>query len=468
MDLEDPRPRRQRVAHVPRHPGLRVERRRRQAARRGLRERHRPRVQVGGHPRPVRVGERAEHPHPHAPQVGHPLLVAPLVPDRPADPDQRPGRVKVLPHPPQHPRRQEMRMHVRQPWHPKLPAEPRYLGVLLRRPHLIHPPIQPHYTPSTAANRSRTVAAVSSAGRSPDVGVEDLDLDVAVVARRRHARRDRPEVDHPVAEMPAAEQHVLRQRQHPVADLVADDPPGRPGDLAVQPRIPPHVVGVHHHPHRVGRERQGQIHRLAKGGDHAPVGAEHRVQRLDPQPHPQPLRLRHQLADRIGDHLPGQPEVPAPSHQPSAYQDQRVGLKLGRLGDRGQVVCPCRPTPFRVAVGEEPAPAQTRHVQPGRPNRRHRLAYPYFRDPIPPQPDPRNLVPRAQVHRVLQPDVLNRCLVKRQPLQPDHPSSPPPATRSMALRYVLWFPTCPLLSHWALAFGAWRSFVSLGHHGNRN
>src|SRR5580692_5449360 len=62
-------------------------------------------------------------------------------------------------------------------------------------------------------------------GRRPDVGVEDLDLDVAVVARRRHARRDRPEVDHPVADMSAAEQHVLRQRQYPVADLVADDPP---------------------------------------------------------------------------------------------------------------------------------------------------------------------------------------------------------------------------------------------------
>ena len=164
VDLEDLRPGVQRVAHVPRHPGLRVERRRRQAPRRGLRERHRPRVQVGGHPRPVRVGERAEHPHPHALQMQNPFRVAPLVPDRPADPDQRPGRVEVLPHPPQHPRRQEMRMHVRKPRHPERPAEPRDAGVLLRRPHLVHHTIQPHSAPSTAANLSRTVAAVSSAG----------------------------------------------------------------------------------------------------------------------------------------------------------------------------------------------------------------------------------------------------------------------------------------------------------------
>ncbi len=164
VELEDPRSRCQRVAHVPGHPGLREERRRLQASRRGLRERHRPRVQVGGHPRPVRVRERAEHPHPHAPQVRDPLLVTPLVPDRPADPDQRPGRVKVLPHPPQHPRREEMGVHVRQPRHPERPAERRDVEVLLRRPYPVHQTIEPHYWPSAIANLSRTVAAVSSAG----------------------------------------------------------------------------------------------------------------------------------------------------------------------------------------------------------------------------------------------------------------------------------------------------------------
>ena len=107
------------AGHVLRRPRLGVERRRRQAPRRGVPERQRPRVQVGGHVRPVSVGQRAEHPHAHAPQVRHPLLVAPLVPDRPADPDQRPGRIEVLPHPAQHPRRQEVRVDIRQPRQPE-------------------------------------------------------------------------------------------------------------------------------------------------------------------------------------------------------------------------------------------------------------------------------------------------------------------------------------------------------------
>ena len=140
VHLEDPRPRLQRVGHVPGHPRLGVERRRRQAPRRRLRERHRPRVQVRGHVRPVRIGQRAEHPHAQPPQVRHPLLVAPLVPDRPPNPHQRPRRVEVLPHPAQHPRRQEVRMDVRQPRHPQPPPEPRHVPVLLRRHRVVHAP----------------------------------------------------------------------------------------------------------------------------------------------------------------------------------------------------------------------------------------------------------------------------------------------------------------------------------------
>lgn len=42
-------------------------------------------------------------------------------------------------------------------------------------------------------------------GYGLDVGVEDLDLDVVPVARRCHGGRHRPEVDHAVAEVAAAE-----------------------------------------------------------------------------------------------------------------------------------------------------------------------------------------------------------------------------------------------------------------------
>ncbi len=174
VDLEDARARVQRLAHVIRHPRLRVKRRRRQAPRRGLRERQRPRVQVGRHLRPVREGQRAEHSHPHGPQVRHPLLVAPLVADRPADPDQRPGLVKVTPDLAQHPRRQEMSVDIGQPGHAERPAEGRDVQVLPRRQQFIHPTIQPESSahlsqgaaPRTAAKRSRTVATVRSAGAS--------------------------------------------------------------------------------------------------------------------------------------------------------------------------------------------------------------------------------------------------------------------------------------------------------------
>jgi hypothetical protein len=104
----------------------------------------------------------------------------------------------------------------------------------------------------------------------------------------------------------AAEQRAGRQRQHPVTDLVADDPVGRAADLLCQPRVPPDVVGVHHHADGVRREAQGQVHRLTQRGDHRPVGAEHRVQRLDAQPNPEPLRLWDQVTDRVCHHPPGQ------------------------------------------------------------------------------------------------------------------------------------------------------------------
>jgi hypothetical protein len=43
----------------------------------------------------------------------------------------------------------------------------------------------------------------------------------------------------PVAAVAAAEQHVGRQRQDPVAQLVAGDPARRPGDAGGQAGVPP-------------------------------------------------------------------------------------------------------------------------------------------------------------------------------------------------------------------------------------
>jgi len=89
----------------------------------------------------------------------------------------------------------------------------------------------------------------------------------------------------PVADVAAAQEGVGGERQNPVADLVADDPLPRARDVGQQRRVPPHVVGVHDDADGIGGERQGQVHGLAQAADHAAVGGEHRVQRLDAQPH---------------------------------------------------------------------------------------------------------------------------------------------------------------------------------------
>src|SRR5262249_17971270 len=66
----------------------------------------------------------------------------------------------------------------------------------------------------------------------PDVGVEDLHLDVAGVPGGGHGGRQRREVDHAVAHHAPPEQYVGGQRREEVADLVRGDLTGRarPGD----------------------------------------------------------------------------------------------------------------------------------------------------------------------------------------------------------------------------------------------
>src|SRR5215471_7241776 len=95
------------------------------------------------------------------------------------------------------------------------------------------------------------------AGRvgGPDVGVEDLHLDVAGVAGRADRPAHRPEIDDPVAHHRPAEQHVGGQRHEEVADLEARDPVRAPGrrDPRFDLRVPPQVECVDHDADRGGR-----------------------------------------------------------------------------------------------------------------------------------------------------------------------------------------------------------------------
>jgi len=136
------------------------------------------------------------------------------------------------------------------------------------------------------------------------------------------------------------------------------------------------------------------------------------VQRLDPEPDAQPLRLRDEVADRVGDHAPGQAEIPAAGDQAAADQDQRVGAEFGCLGQGGQVVRPRRLPSVGVGPGEEPAPAQAGHVQSGAADRGRRRGQACFCHPVAPQPDRRDVVPHAQCRGFVQPEVPDRRLVQ--------------------------------------------------------
>src|ERR1022692_2545815 len=90
----------------------------------------------------------------------------------------------------------------------------------------------------TGLHRGRGLAG----GRVPDRLIHDLDLGEAVEACVQYLLRYRPEVNGSVAEMAPAEQHVAGQRNDPVTELIADDPPAGAGNVGTGLRIPPDVV----------------------------------------------------------------------------------------------------------------------------------------------------------------------------------------------------------------------------------
>ena len=226
-----------------------------------------------------------------------------------------------------------------------------------------------------------------------------------------------------VADVAAAEQGVGREGQDPVADLVADDPVARPGDVGQQRRVPPDVVGVDDDADRVGRELGGQVERLAEPADHAPVGGEDRVQRLDAEPDPVVLRDRDELGDRVGDQAPGQPDVAAAGNQAAGDEDERIGAERGRLGDRGLVVGDRGRAGDRVGVGEEAAPAQAGDRQPGRLDVRGGRGQPGPGDVLAPEPDRRDVMPDAQVDRLGDAELVDRRLVEGEPGESGHACS---------------------------------------------
>ena len=117
--------------------------------------------------------------------------------------------------------------------------------------------------------------------RCPQIGVEDLHLDVAAIAGLGDRSGEGGEVDVAVAHHAAGQQRVRRQRGDPVADLVADNAWSGTLHLVGNAWFPPQMEGVDHNADVFRLEALGNVQRLGQRGDHAAVRGVDRVHRLD-------------------------------------------------------------------------------------------------------------------------------------------------------------------------------------------
>ena len=128
--------------------------------------------------------------------------------------------------------------------------------------------------------------STSEPGARPQLVVEDLDLDRARCSRPRRrpatagaGRRSRRRAGPGRCSTPSGS-GVTQS-----ASWKRGDPAARPGAICAYTGRPT-TRGRCRPPRRPGRpgEPLGEVERLGEGGDHAAVGGEHRVQRLDRQP----------------------------------------------------------------------------------------------------------------------------------------------------------------------------------------
>src|SRR5690606_19098183 len=106
-----------------------------------------------------------------------------------------------------------------------------------------------------------------------------------------------------VADLTAAVEDALGQRGGPVGELEGVDTAlgAGAGDVRGRGVVPPDVVRVDGDADLVGGEAFGEVEGLGEGGDHAAVGGEHGVERLDGQPHSVFLGVGGEFGERVRD-----------------------------------------------------------------------------------------------------------------------------------------------------------------------
>ena len=200
----------------------------------------------------------------------------------------------------------------------------------------------------------------------PQLRVEHLDLDrasVARVARPRSGTGRSPRSRCRAARARAARPAGSGRTQS--ASWNARDPVAGGRDQRKHPLVPPHVVRVERDrpPPRAGTARH-EVQRPGQRRDHAAVRGEHRVHRLDREPHPDVQRVRRQRLDARRD-----PRRASSSGRPVSPPQTSTSTgrpSVGRLVDRPPVVV------APVVGAEEPAAAQRASRQAGVAHQRRR------------------------------------------------------------------------------------------------
>ena len=214
--------------------------------------------------------------------------------------------------------------------------------------------------------------------------------------------------------------------------MEAEDALTRPRDLALERRVPEHVVGVDDHADLRGIEALRQVVGLAERDDRRPLADHHRVERLDRQPHTALGGVGHEPLDARGDHRARAAQVAADRR--AAHEHEHVGAERGRLVDRVAVVV-VGAAPVGIGGGrEEAAAAEARDAQAAVADAPGAGAEPGLRDSLPPRADERHAGAHAAVDGLGQRPLVDRDLVEAQAVERHGPHRTPATARSARMR----------------------------------
>src|SRR5712671_4367064 len=193
---------------------------------------------------------------------------------------------------------------------------------------------------------------------------QDLDLVKAAIPGLFHPRAHERKVDDAVAHHSAVGEQV-RGGHQPVADMERQQAlVARALDLSLQQGIPPDVVDVHHDTEGTACtavQFVAQVERLGERVHAGPVGAVHRMQRLDRERDARRTRVIEHSADPVPHYRSRAREVLRARKESADHEHQAPCLEGRGIVDRAQVVVYRGLARPAVRAREHPSAAQPGH-----------------------------------------------------------------------------------------------------------